>query len=635
MILLSANNIRKSFGAQEVLRDISLTLQDGQRLGLVGINGCGKSTLLRILAGMDTADEGGAQFVKNIKIGYMEQNGQLTASASVWEELESVFAHVFRMENKLRELEREMESSSGDSTAFARLANEYSRLTDAFEDAGGYAWRSSIAGMLTGLGFNKGQFDQPVEQLSGGERTRLFLARLLLSKPDLLLLDEPTNHLDLSALEWLETYLKAYSGAIIVVSHDRYFLDAVCTDIAEILFGKIEAYHGNYSSYQRQRAERFELRLRSYENQQKEIARQEAIIARYRMYNQEWSIRKAKTREHVLERMERLSKPRDEKTARFSFHARRRTGDDVLMIRGLSKAYGERTLFGGLDIHIRSGERVALIGPNGAGKTTLMDIITGRSEADEGFVRFGSNVDVGYYDQMQSGLHPEKTVLDEVWDRFPRKEQTEIRSALGLFLFTGDEVFKQIKTLSGGEKGRVALTILMLRLDNFLLLDEPTNHLDMDAREALENTLYDFEGTIFTISHDRYFINRIADRVLELSEDGVTEYLGNYDDYLEKKNRPPDVQESEPGVTRTELEKRRKRTRAEVEKLREKKQAVEALEEEINDIEKRITEQENLLASPEIYQNAKRAADAAKEHRRLTEMLGVKMDEWEEAAEDM
>jgi ATP-binding cassette subfamily F protein 3 len=635
LILLSANNIKKSFGAHEVLRGVTFALQGGQKLGLVGINGCGKSTLLRILAGLELPDDGSCHIAKNLKIGYMEQNGLLSANASVWNELESVFRHVFDMEKRLRELELSMEREAGDPTALDRLTREYSRLTDRFEEADGYAWRSSISGMLIGLGFNKSQFDQPVDQLSGGERTRLFLAKLLLSKPDLLLLDEPTNHLDLAALGWLENYLRSYGGAIIIVSHDRYFLDAVCTHVAEMLFGQLELYAGNYTRFQEQREELFEIRMRAYERQQKEIARQREIIARFRMYNQEWSIKRAKTREHVLERMERLSKPRDERTARFSFHARRRTGDDVLIVRGLTKAYGERTLFSGLDIHIRAGERVVLIGANGTGKTTLLETITARIAPDGGTVRFGANVDVGYYDQLQSGLNPDKTVLDEVWDRFPRIEQTDIRSALGLFLFTGDEVFQKISTLSGGEKGRVALTILMLRQDNLLLLDEPTNHLDMDARETLERTLYDFEGTIFAISHDRYFINRIADRILELTPDGVTEYLGNYDDYIIKKDQQESPQVVDPGATRTELDRRRKRARAESEKIREKKRIVEELESEIDDLEKRIAVQEELLASTDLYSDSQRASDAAKEHRRLAAQLAEKVELWERAAEDI
>ncbi|MDR0397239.1 MAG: ABC-F family ATP-binding cassette domain-containing protein [Oscillospiraceae bacterium] len=635
MILLNAKDVRKGFGAREVLKGVSLTLQTGQRLGLVGVNGCGKTTLLKILAGTDHPDGGVLSYGKGLRVGYMEQNAELAGGATVWSILETVFEPVFKMESKLRALESRMAEpqAANDPARLERLAGEYQRLTDAFEDADGYAWRSSISGMLTGLGFEKGQFDQPAEQLSGGERTRLFLAKLLLEKPDVLLLDEPTNHLDLAALTWLEGYLTTGAGsrlAMIVVSHDRYFLDAVCTDIAELMFGETELYYGNYTRFQQQRAERYEIKQRAYDNQQKEIARQEAIIERFRRYNQEWSIRKAKTREKMLERMERLSRPRDERTARFSFRTRRRTGDDVLMARGLTKSFGDRTLFSGIDLHIRAGERVVLIGPNGAGKTTLLEALLGRAGLDAGSVRMGANVDIGYYDQLQSGLDPDKTALDEVWDRFKRMEPTEVRSALALFLFTGDDVLQKVSTLSGGERGRVALTILMLRRDNFLLLDEPTNHLDMDAREVLEQTLEDFEGTILTISHDRYFINRIADRVLELTKDGLVEYLGNYDDYLAKKNSGAPIDESgAAGITRTELAKRRKRGRAEQERARARKERIAALEETVDGLEKRIAALEERLADSALYDDPGAAADLAKEHRALTIRLAECLEEWE------
>ncbi|MDR2657303.1 MAG: ATP-binding cassette domain-containing protein [Oscillospiraceae bacterium] len=397
-----------------------------------------------------------------------------------------------------------------------------------------------------------------------------------------------------------------------------------------MLFGKLEVYGGNYTRFQQLRAEQFEIRQRAYDNQQREIVRQEAIIARFRQYNKEWSVRKARSREKLLDRVERLNKPRDERGARFSFRTNRRTGDDVLIARGLAKSYGERTLFSGLDLHIRAGERVVLIGPNGAGKTTLLEALIGRAELDAGAVRLGANVDIGYYDQLQSGLHSEKTVLDEVWDRFRRMEPTDIRSALALFLFTGEDVFQTISTLSGGEKGRVALTILMLRRDNFLLLDEPTNHLDMDAREVLEQTLADFEGTLLTISHDRYFINRIADRVLEMTPDGLVEYLGNYDDYLAKKEqRAPMDDVDSLGVTRTELAKRRKKERAEQERVRARKGLIAAVEEDIDDLEKRIALIEERLADGALYNDPLKAEEAAKEYRLLTTTLAERMAEWE------
>ncbi|MGN0996099.1 MAG: ribosomal protection-like ABC-F family protein, partial [Candidatus Ventricola sp.] len=522
MIILSAQNIAKSFGVNAVLRDVSFTIQQGDRIGLVGVNGCGKSTLMRIIAGLDAPDSGELAIVRGTRIGYLAQQDMVTSGASVWQELESVYTPVFDMEARLRALEDEMGRAHEDAAQFSRLSAEYDKLTRRFEEADGYAWKSMVSGVLNGLGFTPAQYAQSVDSLSGGEKTRLCLARLLLQKPDLLLLDEPTNHLDMETLGWLENYLCAYRGSVLVISHDRYFLDHVCTGMVEILMGNAEQYSGNYTRYIAQRQERFETRMRAYTLQQKEIERQQAIIARYRMFNREKSIRAAESREKALERMEKLEKPADERAIRFQFEARRRTGEDVLHISEVSKSFGEKRLFDHLSLHVRAGDRIALIGPNGVGKSTLIKLITGEESADTGDIRYGANVDIGYYDQHQSALHPEKTVLDEVWDRFPRMEQSDVRGALGMFLFTGDDVFQPIKTLSGGEKGRVALTALMLRKDNLLLLDEPTNHLDMDSREVLEDALSGFGGTIITVSHDRYFINRVADRIIEMQPDGVT-----------------------------------------------------------------------------------------------------------------
>jgi len=482
MIVLSAQSIAKSFGVNVVLKDVSFTLQQGDRIGLVGVNGCGKSTLMRIIAGLDTPDSGEIAMVRGTRIGYLAQQDMVTSGASVWAELEKVYEPVFEMEKRLRLLEDEMSKAHEDAAQFARLSSDYDKLMRRFEDADGYAWKSMVSGVLNGLGFKPSQYEQNVDSLSGGEKTRLCLARLLLQKPDLLLLDEPTNHLDMETLSWLENYLAAYRGSVLVISHDRYFLDHVCTGMVEILMGNAEQYNGNYTRYIAQRQERFETRIRAYELQQKEIERQQAIIARYRMFNREKSIRAAESREKALDRMEKLEKPVDERAIRFQFEARRRTGEDVLHITDVSKSFGDKHLFSNFSLHVRAGDRIALIGPNGVGKSTLIKLITGEHSSDTGDIRYGANVDVGYYDQHQSALHPEKTVLDEVWDRFPRMEQSDVRGALGMFLFTGDDVFQPIKTLSGGEKGRVALTALMLRKDNLLLLDEPTSHLDMDSR---------------------------------------------------------------------------------------------------------------------------------------------------------
>ena len=630
MIVLSAQNIAKSFGVNAVLKDVSFTMQQGDRIGLVGVNGCGKSTLMRIIAGLDSPDAGEISIVRGTRIGYLAQQDMVTSGASVWAELEKVYEPVFEMEKRLRALETEMEHAHTNPSQFNRLSADYDKLMRRFEESDGYAWKSMVSGVLNGLGFKPSQYKQNVDSLSGGEKTRLCLARLLLQKPDLLLLDEPTNHLDMDTLNWLENYLSAYRGTVLVISHDRYFLDHVCTGMVEILMGNADQYHGNYTRYIAQREERFETRIRAYELQQKEIERQQAIIARYRMFNREKSIRAAESREKALERMEKLEKPMDERAIRFQFEARRRTGEDVLMINEVSKSFGEKHLFSNFSLHVRSGDRIALIGPNGVGKSTLIKLITGDVPSDSGDIRYGSNVDLGYYDQHQSSLSPEKTVLDEVWDRFPRMEQSDVRGALGMFLFTGDDVFQPIKTLSGGEKGRVALTALMLRKDNLLLLDEPTNHLDMDSREVLEDALSGFGGTIITVSHDRYFINRIADRVIEMMPDGVTEYMGNYDDYLEKKNRPVE-QEAIAGKTKTELEKEKRREKMSKQALRQLKVRAQEAEKAVGLKEEEIAQLEEQMGDPDLYSDAKRAAEVQKAYQQAQSDLARLYEEWENA----
>ena len=630
MIVLSAQNVAKSFGVNEVLRDVSFTLQQGDRLGLVGVNGCGKSTLMRIIAGLETPDSGEIAMVRGTRVGYLAQQDMVTQGASVWDELQKVFEPVFEMEKRLRALEAEMAHAHEDAARFNRLSSDYDRLSRAFEEADGYAWKSLVAGVLNGLGFKPAQYEQSVDSLSGGEKTRLCLARLLLQKPDLLLLDEPTNHLDMETLQWLENYLSAYRGSVLVISHDRYFLDHVCTGMVEILMGVSEQYSGNYTRYIAQRQERFETRIRAYELQQKEIERQQAIIARYRMFNREKSIRAAESREKALERMEKLDKPVDERSIRFSFEARRHTGEDVLMVREVSKSFGNKHLFSGLTLHVRAGDRVALIGPNGVGKSTLVKLIVGEEAPDTGDIRYGANVDIGYYDQHQSSLHPEKTVLDEVWDRFPRMEQSDVRGALGMFLFTGDDVFQPIKTLSGGEKGRVALTALMLRKDNLLLLDEPTNHLDMDSREVLEDALSDFGGTIITVSHDRYFINRVANRIIEMRPDGVTEYMGNYDDYVERKNRPVE-QEAVAGKTRTELDKEKRREKLNKQALRQLKVRAQEAERAVGQKEEEIARLEAQMADPDLYADAGKFAEINRAYQKAQAELPLLYEQWEQA----
>ena len=635
MILLTLQNVTKSFAMNTVLKDINLTLQAGSRMGLVGVNGCGKSTLFKLISGAMDPDEGTISLSKGARVGVLTQDADIQSDLTIQQELERVFEPVREMERKLRQMEAEMAEKHDDPAAFDQLSHAYSRLMDRFEDAGGYEWPSRIQGVLAGLGFARGREQQPANLLSGGEKTRLCLARLLLTQPELLMLDEPTNHLDLQSVEWLEDTLKKYRGTVLVISHDRYFLNAVCDCMAEISMRRLTQYEGNYDRFAVQRQANLERQLKEYKMQQAEIARQEAIIARYRMYNREKSIRAAESREKRLERMEKLEKPVSEQKVRFSFEARRRSGDDVLIARELSKGFDGRTLFEHFNLHLRAGDRVAVIGANGVGKTTLLKLITGQLPPDSGTVVYGSNVDVGYYDQQQSGLHPEKDVLNELWDDFPRLEIDRVRGVLALFLLTGDDVFQPISTLSGGEKGRVALAKLMLRKDNLLLLDEPTNHLDMDSREVLEDALDDFDGTLLTVSHDRYFINRVANRVVEMRPDGVTEYLGNYDDYVEKKRLEADgaLAQAEGGKTRTQLDKEKRRERLKQESARTLKLKLKQAEQAIADAEEQIAQLEARMADPETYKSPDAAQKLAQEHRDAQEALDALYSDWEELSE--
>ena len=621
MIILALQDVRKSFGTHEVLKFVSFTLQEGERMGLVGVNGSGKSTMMKIIAGLETADSGSVNMQKGLRIGYLAQQGELTGEETVLETLESVFEPQRRMEAEMRTLEQEMAVSGSDPEALRILGGKYDALTREFERSNGYGWRSSVQGVLAGLKLREFQ-DMKTGLLSGGERTRLCLGRMLLTEPDLLLLDEPTNHLDLKSIAWLEDYLVAFRGAVLVISHDRYFLDRVCGRMTELLLGNVETYDGNYTEYLEKRTAVYEVRMKAWELQQKEIARQEAIIAMYKRFNREKSIRAAESRQKRLDKVERLERPQEEGTVHFRFETRRRTGDDVLITEGLTKGYGERILFKDLKMHVRAGDRIALIGDNGTGKSTLLKCLIGTEKPDGGVIRWGTGVDLGYYDQHQAELHENKTVLDEVWDRFPRMEQYEVRGALGLFLFTGDEVFAPISTLSGGEKGRVALTELMLRKDNVLLLDEPTNHLDMDSREVLENALSDFPGTIISVSHDRYFINRFAEKVWVLDGNEIKEYLGNYDSYVLKVSRDqaPDGDGS-PQQTRTALDKEKRRSREEEKKLREQKEALKAVEQSIARAEQDAGKMEAALADPEIWKDPEKAAETTRQYNALKDEI--------------
>ena len=631
MTLLTLAGISKSFVMNRVLTDVDLTLPEYGRMGLVGVNGSGKSTLMKIIAGEEEADEGTVSLMRGVTVGFLTQHADIKTDLTVTEELSRVFDDVKRMEEKLREMEKQI------SEGHEELGDAYARLTARWEDAGGYEWPSRVQGVLAGLGFSQERRSQPAHLLSGGEKTRLCLARLLLRHPDLLLLDEPTNHLDLQGTEWLEETLKKYKGSVIVISHDRYFLNAVCDHMAELRQTRLTQYTGNYDEFARKREADLERQLKEYKLQQAEIERQEAIRRRYRMFNREKSIRAAESRERRLEKIERLEKPVDDKRVRFSFSSRRRTGDDVLIIKDLKKGFGGRTLFENLSLHLRAGDRVAVIGPNGVGKSTLLNIITHRLEKDEGSIQYGANLDMGYYDQQQSSLHPDKDIMSEVWDDFPHLDPDRVRGTLALFLLTGEDVFRKVSTLSGGERGRVALSKLMLRRDNLLLLDEPTNHLDMDSREVLECALQDYDGTILTVSHDRYFINRVANRVIEMTQDGVTAYEGNYDAYLEKKRQMSALLTplETSGKTRTQIEKEQKKERASREETRAKKARLRQLESEIESTEALADELQTALGEGEIWLDHEKALAKQNELDSLKKRLEGMYAAWETLAQEV
>lgn len=630
MTVLTLQHIAKSFGTDVILKDVSFAVNQGEKLGLVGVNGCGKSTLLRILSGQLKQDEGRISLLKGQKIGYLSQIFTPKPASTVLSEAYEAVSHLSSLEERIRMLEKQMGEQTG--AALEQIMAEYARLTERFEQEGGYEADSQVMGVLQGLGFTRQQHDQLASTLSGGELTRLGLAKLLLQQPDLLLLDEPTNHLDLQALQWLENYIKTYPGTIILVSHDRYFLDAVCDGIVELLFGTAECYSGNYSQYMKKRDERFAARNKAWALQQKEIARQKAIIARFRSFNREKSIKAAESREKALARMELLDRPEEEKQVLFRFKAKRRLGDVALYGRNLSKSFGERRLFCGLDITIRGDDRVALLGGNGVGKTTLLKGLLNPETLDDGSVTFGPQAQVGYYDQRQQDMNLQNDVLNEVWDAFPRLNQSQIRGALGLFLFSGDDVFTPVSLLSGGERSRVALTKLMLGQDNFLILDEPTNHLDADSREALEKALEEFEGAILAVSHDRYFINRFANRVLVLQEDGLFSYEGDYDDYLRAITPAAEGQETQDDErTRTEIIKERRLLRQQENRLKELKEQAKLLEDAVLMVESRLNEAIARQADPAIYADPQKAASQAQMVKSFESSLEKAFHEWEQA----
>jgi ATP-binding cassette, subfamily F, member 3 len=638
MIILQVNQLTKYFGADLILSNIKLEIQSKDRIALVGRNGAGKSTLLKIIAGEMSYDSGEIIKPKEVSIGYLAQDSGLHSSLSIWEEMMTVFAPLKTIEKQLRQMELQMGDPDliADSSRYEKLLKDYDALQERYKEQGGYQYEADIRSILHGLQFAKYDYmTTPVQSLSGGQRTRLALGKLLLMKPDLLILDEPTNHLDLETLTWLEQYLQTYPGAILIVSHDRYFLDKVVTQVYELSRTTLKRYTGNYSRYLEQKAAEYERERKLYEKQQEEIAKLQDFIQRN--IARASTTRRAQSRRKQLEKMERMEKPSgDEKVASFSFDIERQSGNDVLIAEDVAVGYDEnKPLIRNIRFRITRGESIALVGPNGIGKSTLLKAIVNKLPLQSGHFRYGSNVQIGYYDQNQADLSSNKRVLDELWDEYPDKTEKEIRTVLGSFLFSGDDVLKPVSALSGGEKARLALAKLMMQKANFLILDEPTNHLDLDSKEVLENALIEYPGTILFVSHDRYFINRIATKVYELSSDGITEYLGDYDYYVAKKAEMLELERlaSEKQTDRSHEEASSKLSyeqEKEAKKLeRQRKRRIEEIETEISELEQQIAYIDEQLCDPEIYQDHEKVQKLTKENDEMKEKLEKLLEEWE------
>ena len=640
-MILSCQGICKSFGEKVILNDASFHIEEREKAALIGNNGAGKTTLLRIIMEEISADSGQVVLMKDKKIGYLAQYQEIKGHRTIYEELLSTKQYIIDMEDRMRAAEIQMKHASGEE--LERLMNTYTRLTHEFELENGYAYKSELMGVLKGLGFTEEDFNKQIETLSGGQKTRVALGKLLISKPDILLLDEPTNHLDMESISWLETYLLNYPGAVFIVSHDRYFLDKVVTKVIEIDAGQVRMYSGNYSAYAEKKAQLRDAQYKAYLNQQREIKHQEAVIVKLKSFNREKSIRRAESREKMLGKIQRIEKPTEvQSQMRLSLEPRVISGNDVLTVEELSKSFPEQTLFTDISFQIKRGERVALIGNNGTGKTTMLKILNNLIPADSGTFTLGSKVQIGYYDQEHHVLHPEKTIFEEISDAYPTLTETEIRNMLAAFLFTNDDVFKLISSLSGGERGRVSLAKLMLSEANFLILDEPTNHLDIASKEILEEALNSYTGTVLYVSHDRYFINQTATRILELTNQAVVNYIGDYDYYLEKKEELTEkyapIQQTEeitsdeaaPAASEGKLTWQQQKE----EQARKRKQEAELkkTEQRIEELETRDREIDETLVLPDVCTNVGRCAELSREKDKIQAELEELYEKWETLA---
>lgn len=639
MILLQVNQLEKYYGADLILSNIKLELQSRDRVALVGRNGAGKSTLLKIIAGELGYDGGEIIKPKDVTIGYLAQNTGLESDLSIWEEMLSVFEHLRTMESSLRRLEEQMADPNvfNDQNRYERVLKEYDELQVKFKELGGYQFEADIRSVLHGLNFPDPEVS--ISSLSGGQKTRLALGKLLLTKPDILILDEPTNHLDIETLTWLEQYLQSYDGAILIVSHDRYFLDKVVTQVYELSRKQMQRFVGNYSAYLEQKAANYERDMKLYEKQQQEIADLQDFIQRN--LARASTTKRAQSRRKKLEKMEIMDRPLgDEKSASFSFEIEKQSGNDVLTIDSLAVGYDGETISKDISFRVQRGESIALVGPNGIGKSTLLKTIIKKLPPLSGTISYGTNLSIGYYDQEQANLTSNKRVLNELWDDYPLKPEKEIRTVLGNFLFSGDDVLKIVSSLSGGEKARLSLAKLMLKKANVLILDEPTNHLDLDSKEVLENALIDYPGTLLFVSHDRYFINRIATKVVELSQNGSTEYLGDYDYYVEKKLEQEELaklaqEEAGKQMSKTETsDKKSYQQDKESKKLeRQRKRKLEEIEQRIEELENQIQYYEQQLCEPEIFQDHEKVMDITIHNEQAKSELEQLMEEWAELAE--